>query len=120
MARRRKSILGDQEARILTSAMQLTRNSIYTAQHMNPNFAGYLYLGLYNATPNIIDIYPDLTIGQMVFEEICGSITTSKLYDRKKDAKYQDEDQFISPRLDDLSEEDKRKVHAIVKDLMGA
>ena len=32
----------------------------------------------------------------------------------------QDEDQFISPRLDDLSEEDKRKVHAIVKDLMGA
>ena len=56
----------------------------------------------------------------MVFEEVCGSITESKLYDRKKDAKYQEEDQFISPRLDELSEEDKRKVHAIVKDLMGA
>lgn len=93
---------------------------LLSAQHMNPNFTGYLYLGLYNATPNIIDIYPDLTIGQMVFEEVCGSITESKLYDRKKDAQYQDEDQFISPRLDDLSEEDKRKVHAIVKDLMGA
>lgn len=93
---------------------------VVSDQHMNPNFKGYLYLGLYNATPNIIDIYPDLAIAQMVFEEVTGDITETKLYDRKKAAKYQDEDDFVTPSLDDdISETEREKVDAFINALVG-
>lgn len=93
---------------------------VVSDQHMNPNFKGYLYLGLYNATPNIIDIYPDLAIAQMVFEEVTGDITETKLYDRKKAAKYQDEDDFVTPSLDDdISETEREKVDAFINGLVG-
>lgn len=88
-------------------------------QHMNPGFRGHLFLGLYNATPNIINIVPGLTIGQMVFEKVQGEISQDKLYDQKPDAKYQDEDDFIVPRLDDLTDAEQKKVNAIVDKLMG-
>ncbi|MGE9842489.1 dCTP deaminase [Selenomonas bovis] len=88
-------------------------------QHMNPRFQGYLYLGLYNATPNIIDIYPDLTIAQMVFEEIAGEITEEKLYDHKKDAKYQNEDDFIAPKYDNLDEHERANIDSIVNKMLG-
>lgn len=90
-----------------------------SAQHMNPEFQGYLYLGLYNATPNIIDIYPNLTIAQMVFEEIAGEITEEKLYNHKKDAKYQNEDEFIAPKYDDLDNNEKAKVDRIINKMLG-
>ena len=90
-----------------------------SAQHMNPEFQGYLYLGLYNATPNIIDIYPNLTIAQMVFEEITGEITEEKLYNHKKDAKYQNEDEFIAPKYDDLDNNEKAKVDRIINKMLG-
>ena len=86
---------------------------------MNPGFRGHLFLGLYNATPNIINIVPGLTIGQMVFEKVQGQISPEKLYDQKPDAKYQDEDEFVTPRLDELSEQEQEKVNAIVDELMG-
>lgn len=92
---------------------------ILSDQHMNPNFRGHLFLGLYNATPNIINIVPGLTIGQMVFEKVQGEISQDKLYDQKPDAKYQDEDEFVSPRLDELPEQEREKVNAIVDELMG-
>lgn len=93
---------------------------IVSDQHMNPNFQGYLYLGLYNATPNIIDIYPDLTIAQMVFEEVAGEITDNKLYNHKKNAKYQNEDSFIHPHIEEELPENKRKeVEAFVNELVG-
>lgn len=72
---------------------------ILSDQHINPTFSGYLYLGLYNATPNAIEIYPNLRIGQMVFEEIEGEITNNLLYKNKIDAKYQNEDTFITPSI---------------------
>lgn len=93
---------------------------ILSDQHMNPNFRGHLYLGLYNATPNIIDIKAGLNIGQMVFEEVGGDITPEKLYDKKKNAKYQDEDEFIAPSLlDELPPEKREQVNKIVDELMG-
>ena len=93
---------------------------IVSDQHMNPTFKGYLYLGLYNATPNIIDIYPNLNIAQMVFEEITGEISKDKLYDHKKDAKYQNEDSFIQPHIEEEMPEIKRKeVEAFVNELVG-
>lgn len=91
---------------------------VVSSQHMNPNFQGYLYLGLYNATPNIIDIYPDLVIAQMVFEEVQGKVTEEKLYDRKKDAKYQNEDTFILPKYDCLGETEKARVDNVINRML--
>lgn len=88
-------------------------------QHMNPAFQGYLYLGLYNTTPNIIDIYPDLTIAQMVFEKIAGEITEEKLYDHKKNAKYQNEDEFIVPKYDSLNAHERNKVDSVINKIFG-
>lgn len=92
---------------------------VISDQHMNPNFKGYLYLGLYNATPNIIDIYPDLIVAQMVFEEVSGDISEEKLYDRKKDAKYQNEDDFIAPQYDNLSDHEKAEIDGIINKILG-
>ena len=92
---------------------------IISDQHMNPNFKGYLYLGLYNATPNIIDIYPDLIIAQMVFEEVSGDISKEKLYDHKIDAKYQNEDEFIAPQYDNLSDGEKAEIDGIINKMLG-
>ena len=97
-------------------------------QHMNPGFRGHLFLGLYNATPNIISIVPGLTIGQMVFEKVQGEISPQKLYNQKPDAKYQDEDDFRIMDQDsdfeivainDLTDAEQKKVNAIVDKLMG-
>ncbi len=38
-------------------------------QQLDPGFSGYVYLGLTNATPNIIVLTPGLCVGEMVFEE---------------------------------------------------
>ena len=92
---------------------------IVSAQHMNPNFKGYLYLGLYNATHNTIKISSDLTIAQMVFEEVYGDITEKKLYNNKADAKYQDEDEFITPKYDNLNDDDKATVDGIINNMLG-
>jgi len=85
-------------------------------QHMNPSFRGYLFLGLLNATPNIINISPGLSIGQMVFETVQGEISGGKLYEQKKDAHYQDEDAFIPPVL---TQEEQAVVERMVNQMMG-
>lgn len=98
----------------------LTRMGLLLSdQHMNPNFRGYLFLGLLNATPNVIDIYPGIPMGQMVFEEIDGTVSKEKLYDQKKDAHYQDEDAFVVPTLVQLSKVEREKVGEIANRLMG-
>ena len=47
---------------------------ILTPQHFNPSFSGYIYYGLLNVTPNILKIYPGTSIGQIVFEKVCGAL----------------------------------------------
>lgn len=69
-------------------------------QHLNPSFKGHLYLGVYNATPNVIDLYPDVAIGQIVFERVTGEISEERLYRNKENAKYQDERDFVPPITD--------------------
>lgn len=91
---------------------------VVSDQHMNPGFRGYLFLGLLNATPNIIDLYPGIALAQMVFEEIEGEVSANKLYNRKADAHYQDEDGFIVPSLQKLSEAEREVVNETVARLM--
>lgn len=83
---------------------------ILSDQHVNPTFSGHLYLGLLNATPNTIEIYPDLKIGQMIFEEIEGEISEELLYKNKSDAKYQNEDKFVSPPIAEEIEEEYQRI----------
>lgn len=83
---------------------------ILSDQHINPTFSGHLYLGLLNTTPNTIEIYPDLKIGQMVFEEIEGEISKELLYKNKSDAKYQNEDKFVSPPIAEEIEEEYQRI----------
>lgn len=68
-------------------------------QHINPTFQGTLYLGMFNATTRVVELYPNLIIGQIVFEEIDGDIPDELLYKNKKNAKYQNEDEFLPPNI---------------------
>lgn len=81
-------------------------------QHLNPSFSGHLYLGLYNATPNIITISPGARVGQIVFEQVKGDITEGRLYKNKTDAKYQNETDFIAPKPD--KDTDNKRIQALI------
>lgn len=92
---------------------------IVSDQHINPSFQGYLYLGIHNVTPNIIDIYPDLSMAQVIFEKVDGPITQDRLYRMKQDAKYQGEDDFRVPKYDMLENEEKEEVDNIINKILG-
>lgn len=72
---------------------------VLSHQHLNPTFSGYLHLGLFNASPNIIEILPNLVVGQIIFEEIVSIPSKEKWYKNKSDAKYKDEDSFIGSKV---------------------
>lgn len=83
---------------------------ILSDQHINPTFSGHLYLGFLNTTPYTIEIYPNLKIGQIIFEKIEGEVTEKLLYKNKIDAKYQNEDKFISPSVADEIEAEYQRI----------
>lgn len=93
---------------------------VLAPQHINPSFSGYLFVGLRNATQNTIKIYPELIIGQFVFEKISGEVSPEKLYKNKANAKYQNEDKYIAPRLrEELSPQLQIKYDELMRDLAG-
>lgn len=93
---------------------------ILTGQHVNPTFEGHLYVGLRNVTPTSIRIYPGLVIGQLVFEEIDGEVTETLLYKNKVNAKYQNEDSYIAPKVrEELPIELQSKYDELVSELAG-
>ena len=78
---------------------------ILTPQHFNPSFSGYIYYGLLNVTPNILKIYPGTSIGQIVFEKVCGALDKKNLYKNKTSAQYQNENEFIIPDVNNTRHE---------------
>ena len=78
---------------------------ILTPQHFNPSFSGYIYYGLLNVTPNILKIYPGTSIGQIVFEKVCGALDKKNLYKNKTSAQYQNENEFIIPDVNNTRPE---------------
>lgn len=93
---------------------------ILSGQHINPTFEGHLYVGMRNVTPAVIKIYPELVIGQLVFEAISGDVTEELLYKNKIGAKYQNEDEFIVPRImEELPPALKLKYNELVRELAG-
>lgn len=93
---------------------------VLSDQHINPTFSGHLYLGMLNVTPNVIEIFPDLIIGQVVFEKIYGDITPELLYKNKTNAKYQNESDFILSDISkEISPETKAQFEKLLKELSG-
>ena len=93
---------------------------IFNGQQIQPTFSGYLYLGVFNATPNPIRICSELLIAQIVFEEIDGTVTEDLLYKNKTDAKYLNEDKFVAPNVevpDSMREVFNKKFNEIMADL---
>jgi dCTP deaminase len=72
---------------------------ILSCQHLNPSYNGQLQLGLFNATPFVVEITPNLIIGQLVFEKLDLEPDGDNLYYKKKNAKYQNEKGFVSSKI---------------------
>ena len=72
---------------------------LISSQHCNPTYEGTLQLGLLNASPNAIAIFPGLKIAQLLFEELSDTPTEEKLYKNKKNAAYQGETKFRGARF---------------------
>ena len=87
-----------------------------TDQHCNPTYEGYLQVGLYNVSPNAIELVPDLKIGQLVFEQLASIPSKEKWYCNKKDAAYQNESEFIGAKfgLNELSPQARRLYEMII------
>lgn len=94
---------------------------IISCQHMNPSYSGKLHLGLYNATPFVVEITPNLVIGQIIFEKLDKAPNEDNLY-CKKSSKYQNENEFVGSKVyDELKDDDKKivddKIKKILQDL---
>lgn len=72
---------------------------ILSCQHFNPSYCGKVHLGLYNSTQSIIEITPNLVIGQIVFEKLDGVPDEDNLYCKKNEAKYQNEKEFVGSKI---------------------
>lgn len=72
---------------------------IISDQHCNPGYQGILQVGIRNVSPNSIALSPDLSIAQIVFEELKNEPSPNKLYDAKEYASYHGEKEFIGARF---------------------
>lgn len=72
---------------------------IITCQHINPSYNGNLQLGLKNMTHKVIEIVPNLIIGQIVFETLNNKIREEALYRNKENSKYQGEEDFVTSKV---------------------
>lgn len=87
---------------------RFTRAGILVAdQHCNPTYAGRLYIGLHNASPNPVLLWPGLRIAQMVFEKL--SDEPEGPYANKEDAAFQNERSFRGATFNEKSWSEAQK-----------
>ncbi|GEA33633.1 dCTP deaminase [Clostridium diolis] len=92
---------------------------ILSDQHFNPSYCGMVHLGLYNATKSILEIKPNLKIGQIVFEKLDLMPDEDNLY-CNKDSKYQNEKEFIGSKIyDELGSSEKSLVDEYVASILN-
>lgn len=93
---------------------------VITSQHLNPSFCGKVYVGLKNMSNCIIEIRPNISIAQCVFETFKTSIPQEHLYRNRKDSKYQEENMFIGSKIYEEYDEDVvRKAEKLIKDILN-
>ena len=92
---------------------------LVSAQHCNPGYSGVLQLGLYNASPNAVILTADLKVAQVVFEELNTTPSPERQYQNKKDAAYQNEQEFRGAVFDDseMSPAARDLLKKVLKDL---
>lgn len=88
---------------------------ILSDQHCNPTYSGRLQLGLFNATHYAVKIFPNLKIGQFVFEELKSVPSEDKWYRNSTDAIYNNEEKFIGSKI---SDEIKRKAETVYEGIL--
>ncbi|MDO4536358.1 MAG: dCTP deaminase [Clostridium perfringens] len=88
---------------------------ILSDQHCNQTYCGKLQLGIFNATNCAMRIYPDLKIGQLVFEELKSIPSENKWYKNHKDSVYNNEENFIGSKV---SYEIKQKADLEYKNIL--
>ena len=74
---------------------------LMSGQHINPESICKLNIGMYNLTQNPIRIYPNISIAQIVFEEMINPPSQDKLYSSKKDANYSADIEFVGAKIKD-------------------
>ena len=89
---------------------------ILVAQHINPTYSGVLSLGLYNASPYVIKLIPNIVIGQIVFEQLSGEPIEEKLYRYNTNSKYHNESGLVGSKV--FSEMDIKYLD-LFKDLLS-
>ena len=72
-----------------------------SGQHINPESICKLNIGIFNATDNPIRLYPNISIAQIVFEQMIASPSSNKLYKTKNDAHYSNDIEFIGAKTAD-------------------
>lgn len=91
---------------------------ILSCQHINPSYNGQLQLGLYNATPYVVKLTPNLKIGQIVFEKLDGEADKNNLYYRKAEAKYQNEKGFVGSKIyDEVEKKAQQEYEKIINSI---
>ena len=96
---------------------RFVRAGLYvSAQHCNSTYSGNLKIGIFNFLNIPIRIYKSKKICQIIFEELDEIPTDKKQYKNKENATYQNEKEFIGPKLDP---ETQKKVDEIVNYFIG-
>ena len=85
-------------------------------QHVNPLSTTRINVGLYNASPNVIVIYPGTGIGQMVFEEL----TSIPMKQYKKTAgRYVHDIDFVGAKTQSEFEQNCEAEYSMIKRIVG-
>lgn len=84
---------------------------LLSPQHCNQTYSGNLKLGLYNATPYDITIYPNIGIGQIVFEELKSIPSENKWYKNLSKSQYNNERDFIGAKISKELESEVNKFY---------
>lgn len=93
------------------------RSGLYVSdQNCNSSYSGILRIGLFNFLDIPIRIYKGMKVCQIIFEELKSTPSGEKQYKNKINATYQNEKEFIGPKLDP---ELRKKVDAVLKEILG-
>lgn len=85
---------------------------LLSAQHCNPTYTGKLYVGLFNAGPNALQIKKGIAVGQVVFDVLSQEPSDEKLYKNKPNSAYMNEgDTFRGSVLGEKGWEDVQSVY---------
>ena len=87
-------------------------------QHVNPLSTAILKIGIQNCTAYAINIYPNIGIGQLLFETLSSEPSENKLYKTKKGANYSQDINFVGSKLsDELKTQVNREYENLLKNM---